>query len=243
MTGKILEDPRLRDALGVFADRAHAGRVLARMLEPEVEPATLLLAIPSGGVPVAAEIARRLGLALDVLVSSKITPPWNTEVGCGAVAADGTVIVDEGAAAALGLDEELLRGAIARARDRVRRRVALLRGDRPLPEVGGRPVVLVDDGLATGVTMQAAIQVVRAQNAARILVAVPTGHDTSVRAIARQVDLVVCPNVRSGPSFAVAMAYRDWYDVPEIEVRAILEALGGKGAGARVEEPQEEDRT
>ncbi len=222
MGGRVVEDPGLRHRAPVFRDREHAGQVLARMLRPSAREGGIVLAIPSGGVPVAAVLARERGLPLDVIVVSKITPAWNTETGCGAVAADGTVLVDPSLVRGLGMSADVLEEAVARAQAKVRRRAELLRGRRPFPALAGRQVILVDDGLATGSTMRAAIEVVRKHDAGEIVVAVPTGHADSLAEIAELVFQVVCPNVRSGLTFAVASAYEDWYDVPEEEAADIL---------------------
>jgi adenine/guanine phosphoribosyltransferase-like PRPP-binding protein len=150
--------PALRDRAGVFRDRAHAGDVLAGMLAAFHGSGALVLGIPAGGVPVAATVAAALGLELDVAVVSKVLLPWTTEAGYGAVAFDGSTWIDRRAAARFGLtDAQVLEGT-DRARAKVARRVAMLRGGRPL-DVDGRTVILVDDGIAAGSTLRAAIAV------------------------------------------------------------------------------------
>jgi predicted phosphoribosyltransferase len=182
----------------------------------------LVLAIPSGGVPVAAEIAAALGLPLDAVPVSKVLLPWTTESGYGAVAFDGSVWIDDAARERWSLTREQIDKAIAEARAKVERRNAQLRGTRPLPQVEGRPVILVDDGIAAGSTMRTAIAALRKQNPGEIVVAVPTAHDRALAAIAKLADHVCCPNVRAGFSFAVADAYQIWRDLTEEEVAAIL---------------------
>ena len=181
----------------------------------------LVLAIPSGGVPVAAEIAAALGLPLDAVPVSKVLLPWTTESGYGAVAFDGSVWIDDVARERWSLTREQIDKGIADARAKVERRNARLRGTRPLPQVEGRPVILVDDGIAAGSTMRTAIAALRKQNPQEIVVAVPTAHDRALAAIAKLADHV-CPNVRAGFSFAVADAYQIWRDLTEEEVAAIL---------------------
>jgi putative phosphoribosyl transferase len=215
----VVEDPDLRGRVAVFDDRADAGRALAGLLENFRGSNAVVLAIPAGGWPVASELARRLGLPLDVAVVSKITPSWNTEVGYGAVAFDGTVSVNEPMAGDLGIGKAEREAGIEAARRKVARRIALLRGGAPAPDLAGRPVLLVDDGLASGFTMITAIEALDKLGAGAITVAVPTGHADAVRRIARRAASVCCANIRSGRRFAVAEAYRRWRDVTDEEIR------------------------
>jgi putative phosphoribosyl transferase len=218
----VFELPELRNRLHVFADRPKAGAVLAQMLGAYRNGAALVLAVPAGGIPVGAAMARELRLPLDVAVVSKVTLPWNTEAGYGAVAFDGTVRLNEALLPRLGLSAEDVSDGIARTREKVRRRVESLRGDRPLPELSGRPVVLVDDGLASGFTMQVAVEVVRKAGAEEVILAVPTGHADAVRRLSRMVDVLYCANIRGGRTFAVADAYKHWYDLTDEEIERIL---------------------
>jgi predicted phosphoribosyltransferase len=224
----LRELDELRNRAPVFRDRRHAGGVLARMLEGRIPPGARLLAIPAGGVPVAAEIARALGLAVDVAVVSKITPSWNTEVGYGAVAFDGRVRADRAAMARLGIGEAEERTGTERTRAKVRRRVDALRRGRGALVAAGETAVLVDDGLASGLTMAVAVEAVREAGAGRVVVAVPTGSARALGRLAALADDVYCANVRTGWSFAVADAYEQWADVDEAEVARTLE--GGDGA-------------
>ncbi len=206
----------------VFADRREAGERLAEMLAPLAGEEPVVLAIPAGGVPVAEVIARRLGVPLAVWVVSKATPSWNSEVGFAAVAADGTEVVDQEAARRLGLGDEEVAAALQRARERVARRQQRFLSGEASPSLKGRTVILVDDGLATGKTMEAAIRAVRHAGAQRVVVAVPTAHEEAVHRITPQVDALYCPNLRRGVFYAVAEAYRHWHDVSEEEVEQIL---------------------
>jgi len=230
MPARIHELPELRNRTQVFRDRAAAGGTLAAMLEPFCGTGAIVLAVPAGGVPVAAEIARLLGLALDIAVVSKILFPWTTEAGFGAVAFDGSVWTDEEAVAHLGLSPEDVKRSTGQAAAKVQRRVRRLRGGRPLPDLTGRTVILVDDGIAAGSTLRTAITALRKQAAAVIVVAVPTGHERSVELIADLADAVYCANVRGGGQFAVADAYEDWRDVTEDEMAAILKAAVPRGS-------------
>ena len=218
----IVELPELRNRTQVFADRRDAGRVLARMLEAYRGTSALVLAIPSGGVPVAVEIAQALDLDLDVAVVSKILYPWTTEAGFGAVAFDGTVWIDP--ELTVGMTEAMIETQVEAARRKVERRQRRLRGDAPLPQLTGRPAILVDDGLASGSTMRVAISAVRGLAPQELIVAVPTGHARTVLALASEADALYCPNIRGGGHFAVADAYRHWYDEDEEGVARLLGA-------------------
>lgn len=212
----------LRERVHVFRDRAHAGEILTDMLGQYRGSNAQVLAIPAGGVPVAMEIATRLGLALDVVPASKVLYPWTTESGFGAVAFDGTEWLNEESIRRYGLDAEAIRVATEQARDKVRRRIGMLRGERPLPRLQGRDSLLVDDGIAAGSTMRAAALALKKAGAGKIIIAIPTAHDSALYPLAQMADAIYCVNVRSGMSFAVADAYRRWTDVSEKEVMAIL---------------------
>ncbi len=222
MAGTVLELPQLRDRRWVFEDRADAGRVLASMLEDHRGGPGLILAVPAGGVPVAAAMADHLGLPLDLCVVSKILLPWTTEAGFGAVAFDGTVWINEAYVEHYRLTTEQVEKATEEAKRKVASRVARFRKGRPMPELRGRPLFLVDDGLASGATLRAGLAALRRQGAERLSVAVPTAPALGALELAREVETVYCPNVRRGATFAVADAYRNWYDVSEEEVERIL---------------------
>jgi len=220
--GRIIDLPELRNRGQVFRDRTHAGTVLAGMLSALRGTRALILAIPAGGVPVAAEVATRLGLPLDLAAVSKITLPWNTESGYGAVAFDGTVRLNRELIAALGLRPEVIDQGIARTQEKVARRVRELRGNETRPDLQHRAAVLIDDGLASGFTMLTAIEALHHLAPKNIVVAVPTGHYDSVTRVAAVVDCLYCPNIREGYSFAVADAYEQWTDVEETTVADIM---------------------
>jgi putative phosphoribosyl transferase len=214
----VFDLPEMREKIQVFADRKHAGEILGGMLLSFKDSNAVLLAIPAGGLPVAVVIQEKIGIAFDVAVVSKITLPWNTEAGYGAVAFDGTIRLNQAMLPHIGLDEhQILEGQVNTLK-KVNRRVKRLRGDRPFPELTGRAVLLVDDGLASGFTLLVAAEAVRKAGAASITVAVPTGHLESIHRIVAQVNAVYCPNIRSGMHFAVADAYEYWSDVPEAEL-------------------------
>jgi predicted phosphoribosyltransferase len=237
-THRFVEVPELRERVGVFRDRTHAGEVLAGLLADVVSPAALVLAIPAGGVPVGIEVARRLGLSLELAVVSKILIPGTTEAGYGAVAFDGTVRLNRSLVAALGLTAAAVEEGIAATRARVARRVRHLRHGRPFPDLRDVAAVLVDDGLASGFTMQVAVEALRAGGAGEVIVAVPTGHLDAVRRLSPLVEILCCANVRAGRSFAVADAYRSWRDVSEAELQRILGAQPPTGTPLSAARPR-----
>lgn len=218
----VTEDASLHNRAQVFNDRTGAGRVVAGLLTDITGTDALILAIPAGGVPVAAAIAAQLGLPLSVLVVSKITLPWNTEAGYGAVAADGSQQINEPLAHHYQLDPVTIREGINNTMAKVNRRQKLFTEILGPTRLEGKTVVLVDDGLASGFTLRVAIASARNQGSSQVLVAVPTGHASSVAEIAGLADRVYCANVREGMRYAVADAYEVWSDVSEEEVLAIL---------------------
>lgn len=227
--GAVHELAELRDRAPVFDDRAHAGRVLAALLRERgaALEAPILLAVPAGGVPVAATVADELGWTLELCVVSKITLPWNSEAGYGAVAFDGSVRLNDALIGRLPLTERMIAEGIAATRAKVQvRDEALRRGRPPLAEVvAGRIAVTVDDGLASGFTLFAALEALRRAGVGAAVVAVPTGSADSVARIAAVADAVYCANVRAGYPFAVADAYRHWHDVGDAELQRCLERL------------------
>ena len=219
---QVLENRALRDRVEVFVDRAGAGRELARLVRESGEAPATILAIPAGGVPVAVAMASELGWPLDVAVVSKIVRPWTTEAGFGAVAFDGHVLLNDALVRHCELSEQQVATGIQNTRFKVARRHRRLHGPETL-ELSGTSVVLVDDGLASGFTMLAAIAACRRAGARRLLLALPTGHTQAVERVASQVDLVICANIRGGSRFAVADAYERWGDVPEAQAELALE--------------------
>ena len=222
LPANVLDLPDLRDQTGVFRDREHAGEILAGMLEVYSDRDATIMAIPAGGVPVAKVLAEQLNLPMDIAVVSKITLPWNTEVGYGAVAFDGTVRLNNDLVARLGLSDEEIQQGISKTSAKVARRVRHLRGEQALPDLSASPIILVDDGLASGFTMQVAVEALQKVGTHSITVAVPTGHQHSVGRIAGEVNALYCANMRGGYHFAVADAYLRWSDVGEKELVFLL---------------------
>jgi predicted phosphoribosyltransferase len=217
--GTITDDPSLRERRFVFSDRHDAGRKLGALIRSRpalAEP--VVLAIPAGGVPVGVEVALALGAPFFLAIVRKVQIPGNTEAGFGAVTWDGRVLINERLLSALGLSKAEVDIAVAAARTNIRERVARYTGGKPFPNLTSGSVILTDDGLASGFTMLAALESIRAMHPARIVVAVPTASASSADLVARQADELVCLNIRSSGRFAVAEAYQRWYDLDDREV-------------------------
>ncbi len=207
---------------GLFRDRREAGRVLAEKLAAYANrPDVLVLALPRGGVPVAYEVARALGAPLDVFVVRKLGVPGYEELAMGAVATGGVRVLNDQLVERLGVPEHIIDAVAARERRELARRERLYRGGRPPPDVRGRTVILVDDGLATGATMHAAIQALRQQNPARIVVAVPTASPETCEEMKARADDVICA-ITPEPFHAVGRWYQDFSQTTDEEVAALL---------------------
>jgi putative phosphoribosyl transferase len=206
-----------------FADRDAAGRALAarvaRRLAPGGRP--LVLALPRGGVPVAVPVAERLGADLDVIVVRKIAAPGRPEFGVGAVAEGGAPVFDDAVLRRLGLTAGDLAGTVAAESAELSRRVRRFRGDRPLPDVADRTVVVVDDGLATGVTAHAALRRLRDGKPRLLILAVPVCAPQARDLLARDADMVIC--LRAPARFAaVGQWYRDFTQLDDADVERTL---------------------
>lgn len=175
-----------------FRDRCQAGRALGEQVAALAVPDPVVLALPRGGVPVAAEVAAALDAPFDVLVARKIGLPGRPEFGVGALAEGGEPLFDDAVLSRLGVRRQDLAGEVSREREELARRVARYRAGRALPSLAGRDVVLVDDGLATGVTARAALRALRRGGPARLVLAVPVGAPDSLRLLAKDADEVVC---------------------------------------------------
>lgn len=212
-----------------FRDRLQAGERLAERLEPYRHEKPVVVALPRGGLPVAHPVARALGAPLDVLVVRKIGAPGRPELGVGAVGEEGARVVDAGMVEALGIGEDLLRTRIEEAMAEVERRVRRYRGTRSLVSLAGRTVLIVDDGIATGGTVRAAIQIARRRGASKVVVAVPVAGPDAVSKVAAEADDVVCVEI-SPLIWAVGLAYERFDQVPDEVVRAYLDEAVSEGA-------------
>ncbi|WP_342630005.1 phosphoribosyltransferase family protein [Nguyenibacter vanlangensis] len=226
-----------RDMAWIYQDRAEAGRDLAERLRPLARPRPLVLALPRGGVPVGAEIARALEADLDLLFVRKIGAPGQEEYGIGAVV-DGVrphVVVDWPRARAAGADAAYVDAIVAeQLREIARQRREYLRGRPPLP-AGGRVVIVVDDGIATGASMKAALEAVRqgtlGGRPARLVLAVPVAPPDSLAELTPECDQIVCPH-RPDLFMAVGAHYRVFDQVDDDAVRDALDQAGRRNAGA-----------
>jgi putative phosphoribosyl transferase len=205
-----------------FRDRAEAGRALARALAHySGRDDVVVLALPRGGVPVGYEVAKELGAPLDVFLVRKLGVPGHEELAMGAIASGGVLVLDEGVLRWLGISEHQLQRTLAKELDELRRREAAYRDGRPLPDLKGKTVILVDDGLATGASMQAAARAVRRHEPARIVIAVPVASRATCDRFRDEVDEVVCA-VTPAPFHAVGNWYEDFSQTTDDEVRELL---------------------
>ncbi len=205
----------------MFIDRSDGGRQLAARLGELAPERPLVIALPRGGVPVAVEIARTLDAPLDVLVVRKLGAPGNPELAVGAIAEGGSTVIDGATVRAVHMSREALEATIERESAELRRRVERYRAGRAPTLVRGRTVVVVDDGLATGLTTLAAVRALRAAGAARIVVAAPVGAPESVALVGEEADDVVCHTIPAR-LMAVGFWYRDFSPVGDEEVVALL---------------------
>ena len=206
-----------------FRDRAEAGRELGERLAAEYagRPDVLVLALPRGGVAIGREVADILDAPLDVLVVRKLGFPGQDELAMGAIASGGARVLNEALLEQTGLPRDRVDAVVDRELEELRRREQLYRGNRPAPDVSGKSVIVVDDGLATGSTMLAAVQALRSEDPARIVVAVPTAPPQTCTALEDVADEVVCLR-QPYPFYAVGLSYEDFSEVGDEDVRRLL---------------------
>jgi putative phosphoribosyl transferase len=220
-----------------FRDRAEAGRRLAQRLATHAgRPDVLVLALPRGGVPVAYEVARALEAPLDVFIVRKLGVPGHEELAMGAIASGGVCVLNDDVAAALRIPRPVFEATVARELRELQRRERSYRGDRPPPRVRGRTVILVDDGLATGSTMRAAVAALRRLAPARVIVAVPTAAPATCDLLQREADECIC-EITPDPFCAVGMWYEDFRQTTDEEVHDLLARADLSGRDGRAAWP------
>ena len=213
---------------GAFPDRAEAGRFLATKLSKySGRDDVIVLGLPRGGVPVAYEVARALRVPLDVFIVRKLGVPGFEELAVGAIASGGVRVLNEDVARALPNADEIIEAVTKQETAEVERREQKYRDGRPAPEIQGKAVILIDDGLATGATMRAAVKALRQRGAAKIVVAVPVGPLDTCKEFEEEADEVVCA---SAPEFfqAVGQYYEDFSQTSDDEVRELLARAAGE---------------
>ena len=213
-----------------FRDRTDAGqRLAARLPTYAGRRDVVVLALPRGGVPIAVEVARELGAPLDMMLVRKLGVPGHSELAMGAIAAGGVRILSEDLIAELGIPRPLVEQVVVRERLELDRRERAYRGDRPMPNLRDRTVIVIDDGLATGSTMEAAVAALRIQEPARIVVAVPVGAAETCHRLQQVADEVVCVETPT-PFNAVGLWYERFDQVSDDEVISLLRSTAGTAA-------------
>ncbi|MEM2110879.1 MAG: phosphoribosyltransferase [Candidatus Bathyarchaeia archaeon] len=205
----------------IFADRVEAGNKLALKLMDYADGNTVVLAVPRGGVVVGYEVARKLRAFLDIIVPRKIGAPNNPELAIGAVAEDGTIILDYELVAYLNVPEKYIKEESARQRLEIKRRLRLYRGDSPPLNFENRNIIIVDDGIATGATIKAAIASMRKKRPKSIIVAVPVAPPSTVKALEKEADRVICLSTPE-PFYAIGQFYKDFSQTSDEEVIKLL---------------------
>ncbi|WP_045097553.1 phosphoribosyltransferase [Legionella fallonii] len=205
-----------------YIDREHAGKLLAEQLREYANISdTIILALPRGGVPVAYEIAQKLSVPLDVFIVRKLGVPGHEELAMGALASGGNIVLNEELIATIGISQSSIDNVIKAEEEELLRRERLYHVNGPLPELKNKTIVLVDDGIATGATMKAAILALRQQQPAKIIVAVPVAARDTCKEIAKLVDQIVCP-LKPNDFYAVGLWYENFSQTSDDEVRELL---------------------
>jgi putative phosphoribosyl transferase len=205
-----------------FRNRREAGRVLAGKLDKYAgRDDVIVLALPRGGVPVAYEVARALGVPMDVFLVRKLGVPGREELALGAIASGGVRLLNSDVVRALRIPPEVIDRVAAAEREELERREQEYRGDRPAPDVRGKTVILIDDGLATGASMRAAVVALRQKDPARIVVAVPIAAPSTCEEFRDEVDETICARTPE-PFYAVSLWYEDFSQTTDAEVRELL---------------------
>ena len=222
----------------IFENRYDAGQKLAERLFEYAGKSVIVLGIPNGGVAVALSVALALGADLDLVISRKIPLPLSPEGGFGSVTDDGTMILNEAVVKQAGLSQQQINYQVGQVRSDIRNRSLLYHGERPPLSVTGRTVIVVDDGLASGYTMKAAIESLRHRKPEKIIAAVPVGPEHVVEEIRKVADRVVTCTIGTEPRFYVSDYYRYWHDITDGEVLHCLKEWRMRRYGVKIELPE-----
>ena len=220
---QVTEDLGLRDREHVFRDRRDAGILLAEMLRDYGESNAFILAIPAGGVPVAKEVSRLLGLRLDVAIARKVQLPDELEAGFGAIGPDDVLVLNDDLIKERRLTQDIIERQVRKATQSVRWREEIFRENAPYPDLKRKTVIIIDDGLASGFTVLAIIRFAREHGASKVIVAVPTASERAAEMLLQEADEVYVLNIRAGAVYAVAEAYEQWNDISDEEALSILQ--------------------
>ena len=221
LRAKLVEEIIHRNKTHVFKDRLHAGKHLATKLKSRRKELNFF-AIPSGGIPVCHAISDAIGISFDITLVRKLQIPWNTEAGFGALSWDGEVVLNDELVSRLGVTKDMIDRVARETLHDLDQRLKKLRGNRPFSDLEGKKIVIVDDGLASGYTMLAAVGSARKRGVEKITVAIPTASIASIELLSQHVEEIVCINVRDSPFFAVADAYIIWHDLSDEEAMRYL---------------------
>ncbi|MFX1295073.1 MAG: phosphoribosyltransferase [Promethearchaeota archaeon] len=218
-----------QDKINIFRDRAHAGENLAELLKPYSKENLSILAIPNGGIPVALPIFKKFrkqnqSIQFYLLIVRKIPIPYNTEAGFGSITLDGTIILNESLVKRIGLTENQIKKQVDKVIVQMKQRVKEYGIDCEF-DIKDKLVIIIDDGIASGFTMIAAIKSIQKYKPKKIIIAVPTAPQSSVDRLSPLVDKIICPNIRNTLFFAVADAYKHWYDLEIEEVQELLQKI------------------
>jgi putative phosphoribosyl transferase len=207
--------------MALFADRVDAGKRLAQALRGHVGKDAVVLAIPRGGVVVGYEVTKTLALYLDVIIPRKIGAPNNPELAIGAMTEDGTILLDDRLVDYLHVSQEYVKEESEAQKAEIRRRLKLYRGDIPYPSLKGREVILIDDGMATGSTMKAALASVRKRGAKSVIIAIPVGPPSTIKELEKEADRVFCLYTPEA-FYAIGQFYEDFTQTRDEEVIRLL---------------------
>lgn len=207
----------------IFRDREEAGRRLAKKLAHYHGADAVVLAIPRGGIPVGTAVAHHLDLEWGVIVVRKLPIPWNPEAGFGAVAADGSVVLNDGMVQGLMMRQDQIDEVVREVRAELDRRTEFLTSARPLPDIQGRCAIVIDDGLASGYTMLAAVKSLRERGASKVVAAAPVASRSAAGLVCPAADECILEIVSPSVPFAVADFYLNWHDLTDDEIAPLLE--------------------